>query len=393
MSERGVDAVWVGTFAGLNEGDMRGGWLELPYDEGSIGAWLRRVVGVGPDREEIGVFDADLCGPLGEMGVDVCEVARLEALNTLALLAGRLGDREMEAVRAYKAYEGPMGVVELGNIIAQAAEIPCRHLPGRAESYSSPEERLGYALVAELGGVEALSDGELEANFDYEAYGREMLSEGLYSIGRGIYVDIDASAPSTDLYRAEELADLACDQALKDPEAARKVLVGAGCTPRAVDDFTADNGVDALLAAASIVSSLPAEDLSALTLWAGNGCRPFGPLEAANAALDVDEIVRGELPGSPGSLEERMGLSLADHLGISRGQLAAHFDYERYGGDALRDGSIALCGESYLETNGDWPDMRRYDMGELKEMAARGTACPSSPGEAIRAPRPRGRKI
>lgn len=370
MSEMGVDAVWVGTFAGMNEGDMRGGWLELPYEEETLGTWLREVVGVGPDRKEYGIFDTDFCGPLGEIGLDVCAVTRLEALNTLALLAEGLDEGRVEAVRALASYEGATGPVELGNLIAQASEIPCHPLPGTSRDYSSPEERLGYALVGDLGGLEGMSDSEVAANLDYASYGREMLDAGLYALGGGIYVDIDASEPSTDLYRAEELVDLAQGLAPIDGDDARAVLAGAGCPPREVEFFASDSGEEALRAAAAIVSSLPADKLAALSLWAREGCSPVGPLEVTNAALDVDEIDHGEIPDAPGPLEERMGLALADRFGVSREEAEAHFDYERYGRDALAGGGIAIEGDHYLETDGPWPDLRRYDMAELRELAA-----------------------
>lgn len=369
MSEMGVDAVWVGTFAGLNEGDMRGGWLELPYEEKTLGTWLREVVGVGPDREEYGVFDTDFRGPLGEIGLDVCAVTRLEALNTLALLAEGLDEGQVEAVCVLASYEGANGAVELGNLIAQAAEIPlCRRLPA-AEGYSSQEERLGYALVGGLGGLDGMGDAEVAAYLDYSSFGREMLDDGIYALDGGIYVDIDASEPSTDLYRGEELADLAQGLAPIDGVDARAVLTGAGCPPREVEFFASDHGEEALRAAAAIVSSLPADKLAALALWAREGCSPVGPLEMANAALYVDRIDYGEIPDALGPLEERMGIALADRFGVSREEAEAHFDYERYGRDALAGGGIAIEGDLYLETDGPWPDLRRYDMAELRELA------------------------
>lgn len=382
MSEMGVDAVWVGTFAGLNEGDMRGGWLELPYEEETLGTWLREVVGVGPDREEYGVFDTDFRGPLGEIGLDVCAVTRLEALNTLALLAEGLDEWQVEAVRALASYEGATGAVELGNLIAQVAEVPrcCRRLPA-AEGYSSQEERLGYALVGDLGGLDGMGDAEVLANLDYASYGREMLDDGLYALGGGIYVDIDASEPSTDLYRGEELADLAQGLAPIDGGDARAVLMGAGCPPREVEFFASDHGEEALRAAAAIVSSLPADKLAALALWAREGCSPVGPLEVTNAALDVDRIDHAEIPDAPGPLEERMGIALADRFGVSREEAEAHFDYERYGRDALASGGIAIEGDLYLETDGPWPDLRRYDMAELRELAIHAEGLQTGPRE------------
>lgn len=379
MSERGVDAVWVGTFAGLNEGDMRGGWLELPYDEEALGKWLREAVGVGQGREEYGIFDADLNGPLGEIGVDVSSVTRLETLNMLAMLADRLDEREVESVRAYASYEGRLGALELGNLMARASDIPCYPLPGTSQGYSSPEERLGYALVGALGGVGEMTDDELLSSLDYGSYGRDMLIEGRFSIGPDLYVDMSASAPSTDYHGAGEFASLAQGLEIPDGDAARRGLVAAGCPPREIERFAAANGQDTLAAAAAIVSSLSVDKLSALALWARDADGPTGPAELANAALDIDSIDYGSLRGVPGPLDERMGRALADRFWISREDLEAHFDYERYGRESEDWGEVSICGESYLDLQSGFPDMRLYDMDELHGIALNGSPVANGP--------------
>lgn len=49
--------IWVGNLGKYNEGELKGGWLELPKEKEEIDEFLKKVVGLNDEYEEYMIND------------------------------------------------------------------------------------------------------------------------------------------------------------------------------------------------------------------------------------------------------------------------------------------------------------------------------------------------
>ncbi|NBH99180.1 hypothetical protein D3Z42_14485 [Lachnospiraceae bacterium] len=183
----------------------RGHWVDFPVP-------LERLAGI---RAEIGgeeqiILDYDIPEKYAFLQDAVSEYSNLEQLNLAGAILQRLSEQSLEAVEAYAASGGSLGLPELMNLMVQADDIP--YFPYQFEGIEnagelSPEEAYGYMKVGnqmqEL--QEMLGKHGMEEYLDYEAIGRDAGMNGeadLYDKG---YVDMAADGPDLGLYTMDEL--------------------------------------------------------------------------------------------------------------------------------------------------------------------------------------------
>ncbi len=183
----------------------RGHWVDFPVP-------LERLAGI---RAEIGgeeqiILDYDIPEKYAFLQDAVSEYSNLEQLNLAGAILQRLSEQSLEAVEAYAASGGALGLLELMNLMVQADDIP--YFPYQFEGIEnvgemSAEEAYGYMKVEnQMQDLqEVLGKYSIEHYLDYEAIGRDANLSGeadLYDKG---YVDMAADGPDLGLYTMDEL--------------------------------------------------------------------------------------------------------------------------------------------------------------------------------------------
>lgn len=179
--------VWIGNLGKYNEGELVGGWLELPVHQDKLDKFLREVVGLQLTNEEVdealakdGVCYEEYMINDWECELDCVEYheyANLEELNKLAAFIEMSND--IDKVNAYCQYQNISDINEVCNIIAQEDDI---HISSPDyEAILSDEELVGYWYIDEMyGGIEnyikssAFDRGSIEDYFDVESFGRDL---------------------------------------------------------------------------------------------------------------------------------------------------------------------------------------------------------------------------
>lgn len=366
MAYRGIDSVWVGNYGHYNEGRLVGSWLELPFDEAGLDRWLREKAGVDDMHEEVGVFDTDLCGPIGRLGVKVDECAHLDELNALSRIAATVPDGDIERAAAYLEGNEGSSISEAANLLMQIGELDVYRLESPGWYGASDAWRMGWTVAHEMGGVEELSPSTKSMHFDYAGYAEELVDDGVL-LGREGYIgspeDLD-----DELYEPAELTGMVIHDASYAMEEAVADLKAAGVEEPAIARAVEDEGAGAVIAAAEAISRLSGRDLRAFEMYTDNMMPPgVGPFELANIALQVEEIDYADLPSGPGNAMERLGMELADRWGLDADRLDAHFDYEDFGRTLLHEG-LKVVGDFYIDTECHI-DLERYDASEIQEAA------------------------
>lgn len=170
--------VWIGNLGKYNEGELVGGWLELPVHKDELDKFLREVVGLqftkdGVCYEEYMINDWEC-----ELDcVEYHEYANLEELNKLAAFIEMSND--IDKVNAYCQYQNISDINEVCNVIAQEDDI---HISSpNYQATLSDEELVGWWYIDEVyGGIEeyirssAFDRGSIEDYFDVESFGRDL---------------------------------------------------------------------------------------------------------------------------------------------------------------------------------------------------------------------------
>ena len=71
--------IWVGNLGKYNEGELKGGWLELPKEKEEIDEFLKEVVGLNDEYEEYMINDFET-----DLPYKVNEYESIKMLNLLA---------------------------------------------------------------------------------------------------------------------------------------------------------------------------------------------------------------------------------------------------------------------------------------------------------------------
>ena len=116
-----VFSIFAQNLAYYNEGELVGGWLDLPQPTEKIDKYLKEVVKIDREHEEYEIGDVDNTSPFS---YESMQWANLKDINNLAIIYSFLDEIQKEAVEAYLEYEGgDYGINELINICLQVDEI------------------------------------------------------------------------------------------------------------------------------------------------------------------------------------------------------------------------------------------------------------------------------
>ena len=163
--------IWVGNLGKYNEGELKGGWLELPKEKEEIDEFLKEVVGLNDEYEEYMINDFET-----DLPYKVNEYESIKMLNLLAKVSENIYN--MEAIEGYANSEGDLSIEELMNIIIQEDELPFYSYQINSWTMSA-EEKYGYRFAKDTGLLDVLKQHGIEGYFDFESYGRDAEMSGM----------------------------------------------------------------------------------------------------------------------------------------------------------------------------------------------------------------------
>ena len=167
-----VFSIFAQNLAYYNEGELVGGWLDLPQPTEKIDKYLKEVVKIDREHEEYEIGDVDNTSPFS---YESMQWANLKDINNLAIIYSFLDEIQKEAVEAYLEYEGgDYGINDLINICLQVDEISYYRYYFEGIEYNqdcSPEVKMGYTMAEENGIYELLEKQGILDYFDFEKYG------------------------------------------------------------------------------------------------------------------------------------------------------------------------------------------------------------------------------
>lgn len=188
--------VWIGNLGKYNEGELVGGWLELPKSNEEINKFLKEVVGLNDEYEEYMINDSETDLPL-----KIGEYENLKNINLIATIAEDVNS--MEAVEAYVESQGEMTVEELANLMIQEENIGYYNFSYGSE-YMSSEEKMGYEMAETTGIIDTLRKMGIEDFFDFESYGRSWENGDITIMDNG-YIDFGNCNVDLHRYTLEEM--------------------------------------------------------------------------------------------------------------------------------------------------------------------------------------------
>lgn len=364
--------VCIGNYGYYNEGELRDAWIELPKTQEQIDAFFKEHGLRDALHEEIYISDFDGI-PFGlPYGNAFSEFTSLDDLNLLAKRMDDLSEHDIEKLTgAFAAgYEAPDSIMELLNIIDQVDDIPFTSWPDDL-SCNSDEERLGYTIADEFGGVERLARETLEAHFDYEGYGRDLDFSG-FVLGADGFLDAGIADIRDGLYEAGEIIEKAMERGWDG------TLEGVGSDAlkeRAAEieavGYRVPEGADPKLvfAVGSLIEDVDDSQREALELYSGQVSPVLSVEEVGNIVLQADDISYHAFGFESGSPHERLGRTVAEWdggvAGIPREELERHFDFQEYGETLAYN--VDLGPDGYMDRAADLPERDRYSREELTE--------------------------
>ncbi len=204
-----VMSVYAQNLAYYNEGEIIGGWLDLPTTKEEIDDYLSEVVRIDEEHEEYEIADIDDC----PFEYEIIQWADLHKLNNLAIIYSSLDEKELEMVNAYcENIESNLGIDEIINICLQTDRIPYYEYDSQFNGYGSNEEKMGLTIANETGLLDTLQKLGVQDYFDFERYGEEFgFDYQLLDNGYLEYTDLDKK-----LYSKEEIEEIANNILIKD---------------------------------------------------------------------------------------------------------------------------------------------------------------------------------
>lgn len=198
-----------------NEGEIKGGWLDLPTSKESIDSFLREQVGLQLSEKE----GRELINKTGRVYEEymIADVeTKLDCYNTsneytdihqLNLLAAYENQAEnIEAINEYcnrANVDSPIGIC---NVIAQEDNLDIISMPEYCSSLSSDNEKIGYTFGQNIEEkFEKAGLSELAMYFDYEMYGRDIALNAKLTVIDDTILNISSSDIKSDLYSFDEL--------------------------------------------------------------------------------------------------------------------------------------------------------------------------------------------
>lgn len=219
--------VWIGNLGKYNEGELVGGWLDLPKSNEEIEKFLRDVVGLNDEYEEYMINDYSTDLPL-----KVGEYDNIKNLNLIATIAENVTN--MKAIEAYVESQGEMTLDELANLMEQEDDIAYYSFENENE-YMSSEEKMGYEMAEVTGIMETLRKMGIEDYFDFESYGRSWEYNSDITILDNGYIDFGNCSVELNKYSLEELAEMNGLVEIEEVEKLKIVFKAVGEDPKIME--------------------------------------------------------------------------------------------------------------------------------------------------------------
>jgi antirestriction protein len=206
--------VYVANLGKYNEGEIVGGWINLPVAHDEIKAFLKNQVGLNEQYEEYALHDCESNFSLGEY-------ENLYSLNVLAVVLEQMSETEKNIASAYCSANGLKDALSVANVCLQVSDLSYVALD--ADDWGSKEEKIGYTILEEINSdlkasLEQCSIGaSLTAldYFDFEKYGRDIAVSDGYFASDEFFIfytsDIDSK-----LYTIQEIVDQLNDTRLSE---------------------------------------------------------------------------------------------------------------------------------------------------------------------------------
>lgn len=191
--------VWIGNLGKYNEGELVGGWLELPKSKIEIDDFLKNVVGLNEEYEEYMINDFET-----DLPYKVNEFDSIRELNLLAKVAEEIQD--IDAINAYVEADKDLSKLELMNLIKQEHNIPYYTYEDDVTN-ASLDHKFGYTMAEQWGVARILEENDLSMYFDYEKYGRDRCMCTNTVLLENGYIDMDESNIDLELYTLAELIE------------------------------------------------------------------------------------------------------------------------------------------------------------------------------------------
>ncbi|MDR0492779.1 MAG: antirestriction protein ArdA [Nitrososphaerota archaeon] len=202
--------VYVANLGRYTEGELVGGWINLPASNQTIKAFLKDVVSLNEQYEEYSIQDY-------ESIFSIEEYVNIYDLNMLAVKLESMLEGEKSVAACYCMTNGIRHIIDIVNVCEQVSDLVYTQLGDVCGG--SREERLGY-LLAQTTGLEAeleqmqLSSGISAADyFDYERYGRDISISDGYFAAEDLFIHYTGDLDEK-LYSREELLERLDDNRL-----------------------------------------------------------------------------------------------------------------------------------------------------------------------------------
>ena len=166
-------SVFVQNLAYYNEGEIVGGWLDLPQEPEEIEKYLKDIVKVDDEHEEYEVADIENFN----FEYKIIQWENLRKINNLAIIYSMLDKTQREAVLGYyNNIDNNLSINEIINICIQADRIPYYnyYFEGMSNFHNiSNDEKIGRTMAEVNGLYDILEKNKVENFFDFERYGEQ----------------------------------------------------------------------------------------------------------------------------------------------------------------------------------------------------------------------------
>lgn len=212
-------SVFVQNLAYYNEGEIVGGWLELPQEPEEIEKYLKDIVKVDDEHEEYEVADIENFN----FEYKIIQWENLRKINNLAIIYSKLNETQKEAVLGYyNNIDNNLSINEIINICIQADKIPYYnyYFEGMSNFYDiSNDEKIGRTMAEANGLYDILEKNKVEDFFDFERYGEQFSYN--YELLENGYIEYTDEV-NKNLYSDEEI-ELRIKSILKEEKIINKI--------------------------------------------------------------------------------------------------------------------------------------------------------------------------
>lgn len=182
-----------------NEGELVGGWINLPISEKKINNFLKQVVGLDKNYEEYMISDYEL-----DLQYSPFEYENIYKLNLLAKACEKIID--LEKINCYLDTQTNLGILEIINIVLQEDKIPY-YSYGFKSDFMDKEEKYGYEIADLTGISEILDKNNISDYFNFKRYGEMSSNLDCVELFKNGYVDMNDEV-NLSFYSEDEIKEI-----------------------------------------------------------------------------------------------------------------------------------------------------------------------------------------